>query len=196
VNGESKVKYFKPSGKNQQRSSKQAQTIATKTLNKNQASKSLSDTQPIILNSPPSVDASSSDTSPTASPMKATASKQIGNGNRPLTVASTGADVPATKQSSKSKPTKTQKSLSSPDVPMTLDAAIKSIENSFGKGTVMKLSDSPAKADVISTGSLGLDWALGVGTANKLVNVQRLQAGFHVERLWRSMALVQIPLLL
>jgi recombination protein RecA len=46
-----------------------------------------------------------------------------------------------------------------------LDAAISNIEKQFGKGTVMKLGDSSANMNVeaVSTGSLGLDLALGVG---------------------------------
>lgn len=44
-----------------------------------------------------------------------------------------------------------------------LQDAIKSIENQFGKGTVMKLGDSGKKQEVISTGSLGLDASLGIG---------------------------------
>ena len=47
-----------------------------------------------------------------------------------------------------------------------LDAALQQIERAFGKGSIMKLSgDDSAKMDVeaISTGSLGLDIALGIG---------------------------------
>ena len=45
-----------------------------------------------------------------------------------------------------------------------LDLALKQIEKNFGKGSIMRLGDSPAQAiDVISTGSLALDSALGVG---------------------------------
>src|ERR671920_1936293 len=46
-----------------------------------------------------------------------------------------------------------------------LVAALGQIEKQFGKGTVMRLGDAPATWDVesISTGSLGLDIALGVG---------------------------------
>ena len=46
-----------------------------------------------------------------------------------------------------------------------LQHALKRIEQSFGKGAVMRLGDRPAAGpiDVISTGSLGLDLALGVG---------------------------------
>jgi len=46
-----------------------------------------------------------------------------------------------------------------------LAAALGQIEKQFGKGTVMRLGDASASYDVdtISTGSLGLDVALGVG---------------------------------
>jgi recombination protein RecA len=46
-----------------------------------------------------------------------------------------------------------------------LDAALSQIDRAFGKGSVMKLgSREPAtEADTISTGSLGLDIALGIG---------------------------------
>ena len=46
-----------------------------------------------------------------------------------------------------------------------LSAALSQIEKQFGKGSVMRLGEHPANADieVVSTGSLGLDVALGVG---------------------------------
>ncbi|MGH8133273.1 MAG: recombinase RecA [Steroidobacteraceae bacterium] len=46
-----------------------------------------------------------------------------------------------------------------------LAAALVQIEKQFGKGSVMRLGDAPASFDVetVSTGSLGLDIALGVG---------------------------------
>ena len=46
-----------------------------------------------------------------------------------------------------------------------LAAALGQIEKQFGKGTVMRLGEAPASWDVetVSTGSLGLDIALGVG---------------------------------
>nr|AOW71832.1 bacterial recombinase A [Schizoplasmodiopsis vulgaris] len=48
-----------------------------------------------------------------------------------------------------------------------LESAIKSIETTFGKGTVMKLGETGHNVDVISTGSLGLDAALGIGGVPK-----------------------------
>ena len=46
-----------------------------------------------------------------------------------------------------------------------LEVALGKIEKDFGKGSVMKLGDATAKlqVDVIPTGCLGLDFALGVG---------------------------------
>src|SRR5690606_3368467 len=46
-----------------------------------------------------------------------------------------------------------------------LSAALSQIEKQFGKGSVMRLGDSIASRDidVVSTGSLGLDVALGIG---------------------------------
>src|SRR6188508_832285 len=46
-----------------------------------------------------------------------------------------------------------------------LSAALSQIEKQFGKGSVMRLGEHPANNDieVVSTGSLGLDVALGVG---------------------------------
>jgi recombination protein RecA len=45
-----------------------------------------------------------------------------------------------------------------------LDSALAQIEKSFGKGSVMKMGDKAAqRVDAISTGSLSLDIALGVG---------------------------------
>ncbi|QTL37052.1 MULTISPECIES: recombinase RecA [Pseudoalteromonas] len=45
-----------------------------------------------------------------------------------------------------------------------LDAALSQIERQFGKGSIMKLGDSQAlDIEAVSTGSLGLDIALGIG---------------------------------
>ncbi|MDH3931539.1 MAG: DNA recombination/repair protein RecA, partial [Chromatiales bacterium] len=46
-----------------------------------------------------------------------------------------------------------------------LVAALGQIEKQFGKGSVMRLGDSTAQRDldVVSTGSLTLDVALGIG---------------------------------
>ena len=46
-----------------------------------------------------------------------------------------------------------------------LEAAVSQIERAFGKGSIMKLGqkDSVVETEVVSTGSLGLDIALGIG---------------------------------
>ncbi len=46
-----------------------------------------------------------------------------------------------------------------------LDSALSQIERAFGKGTVMRLgqAETPVEIEAISTGSLGLDIALGIG---------------------------------
>ncbi|MDA3078253.1 recombinase RecA [Campylobacter sp. JMF_06 NA1] len=50
----------------------------------------------------------------------------------------------------------------------TLDAALKSIDKAFGKGTLVRLGDKQVEAiDAISTGSVGLDIALGIGGVPK-----------------------------
>lgn len=46
----------------------------------------------------------------------------------------------------------------------TLQTTIEKLEKTYGKGSIMRLSDTPtADIPVISTGSLGLDIALGIG---------------------------------
>ncbi|MDP6352705.1 MAG: recombinase RecA [Alphaproteobacteria bacterium] len=51
------------------------------------------------------------------------------------------------------------------DKQKALDAALGQIERAFGKGSIMKLgrSDNVVETETISTGSLGLDVALGIG---------------------------------
>jgi recombination protein RecA len=51
------------------------------------------------------------------------------------------------------------------DKTKALDAALGQIERAFGKGSIMKLGARPAgvDAEVVSSGSLGLDIALGIG---------------------------------
>src|SRR5437899_389553 len=51
------------------------------------------------------------------------------------------------------------------DKQRALDAALGQIERAFGKGSIMKLGarEAASDIDVISTGSLGLDIALGIG---------------------------------
>ncbi len=50
------------------------------------------------------------------------------------------------------------------DKQKNLEQAMKNIEKSFGKGSVMKLGEAPVEPiEVIPTGSMALDFALGVG---------------------------------
>ena len=52
----------------------------------------------------------------------------------------------------------------STDRQKALDAALAQIDRAFGKGSVMKLGSKEAmQVEAVSTGSLGLDIALGVG---------------------------------
>ena len=51
-----------------------------------------------------------------------------------------------------------------PDRKRALEAALAQIERTFGKGSIMRLGDNTAQEiEVIPTGSIGLDHALGVG---------------------------------
>jgi len=53
---------------------------------------------------------------------------------------------------------------SSMDKQKALDAALGQIERAFGKGSVMKMGQNPTeRLEAVSTGSIGLDVALGVG---------------------------------
>ncbi|MDR1961968.1 MAG: DNA recombination/repair protein RecA, partial [Gracilibacteraceae bacterium] len=51
------------------------------------------------------------------------------------------------------------------DTRKALNTALANIEKQFGKGSVMKLGEASAKlaVEVIPTGSIALDMALGVG---------------------------------
>lgn len=50
----------------------------------------------------------------------------------------------------------------------SLDAALKSLDKTFGKGTILRLGDKEVEhIDTISTGSVGLDLALGIGGVPK-----------------------------
>src|SRR6476646_7351239 len=51
------------------------------------------------------------------------------------------------------------------DKSKAIDAALSQIERAFGKGSIMRLgkNDKVQEVETVSTGSLGLDIALGVG---------------------------------
>ena len=56
----------------------------------------------------------------------------------------------------------------SPDKEKAVESAMMQIERQFGKGAIMKLGGSPiVDVPVISTGSLALDKALGVGAPQR-----------------------------
>ncbi|MGA1015501.1 MAG: recombinase RecA [Limisphaerales bacterium] len=71
----------------------------------------------------------------------------------------------ATKTPSKSKAPATSHSTGSGEKQRNLDSAIQSITKTFGEGSIMRLGNAPSqkKIDVISTGALSMDLALGVG---------------------------------
>ncbi|MEI9962129.1 MAG: hypothetical protein WDM76_13655 [Limisphaerales bacterium] len=60
-----------------------------------------------------------------------------------------------------------------------LDAAISSITKSYGEGAIMRLGDAQAhvKIEVIPTGALALDLALGVGGIPRRARGGNLRAG-------------------
>jgi recombination protein RecA len=61
-------------------------------------------------------------------------------------------------------PEKSDKSEKETDKEKALAAALGQIDRAFGKGSVMRLGEKPAmEIEAISTGSLGLDIALGIG---------------------------------
>ena len=67
------------------------------------------------------------------------------------------------------------------DKERVLNVAISQVEKQFGKGSIMRLGDKSAKVevDVISTGSLGLDSALGIGgfPRGRVVEIYGPEAG-------------------
>ncbi len=71
----------------------------------------------------------------------------------------------ATKASSKSKQSGSASVGSEADKQRNLDTAIQSITKTFGDGSIMRLGNAPSqkKIDVIPTGALSMDLALGVG---------------------------------
>jgi recombination protein RecA len=65
------------------------------------------------------------------------------------------------------------------DKQKALDAALTQIERAFGKGSIMKLAgeQNQAQVEVVSTGSLGLDVALGIGGLPRGTHHRNLRAG-------------------
>ena len=69
-----------------------------------------------------------------------------------------------------------------------LDAALAQIERAFGKGSIMKLGQREAlEIEAISTGSLGLDIALGIGGLPKGRIVEIYGPESSGRRRWRCM---------
>jgi recombination protein RecA len=85
----------------------------------------------------------------------------VNNGDKPV-------DETTKTISSTTKKSRKKKSDTSQIVNGELDATIRSIENTFGKGSVIKLNgDKISNVSVIPTGSLSLDVALGIGNFTK-----------------------------
>ena len=58
-----------------------------------------------------------------------------------------------------------------------LEAAVSQIERAFGKGSIMKMGqDEVVQTEVISTGSIGLDIALGMYMDTHMPALPRLRA--------------------
>ena len=63
-----------------------------------------------------------------------------------------------------------------------VDLAISQIERQFGKGSIMKLGDRPTlDVPVISTTSLSVDYALGVGGVPRGRVMRKMKAGSLAE---------------
>lgn len=67
-----------------------------------------------------------------------------------------------------------------------LDAALSQIERAFGKGSIMRLGqDTKIDIEAISTGSLGIDIALGIGGRRKGESSRFTGRKAPVRRRWR-----------
>lgn len=74
-----------------------------------------------------------------------------------------------------------------------IELAIKQIDKAFGKGALIRLGDKPVeKIDAISTGSLGLDIALGIGGVPKGRIVEVYGPESSGKRLWRYKSLQNV----
>ena len=69
------------------------------------------------------------------------------------------------------------------DKQKALDAALSQIEKQFGKGAVMKLGDNNAQmqVEVVPSGSLSLDLALGVGGVTEEAKLRELEEGISLK---------------
>lgn len=69
-----------------------------------------------------------------------------------------------------------------------LDSALEQVEKSFGKGSAMRLGDKPEQnVEVIPTGSLALDLALGIGGSPKGASSRSMALNRPARRRWRYM---------
>ena len=68
-----------------------------------------------------------------------------------------------------------------------LELAITQIDRQFGKGSIMRLGDNytPTMENIISTGCLSLDVALGVGGIPRGRVVEILDRNHQVKQRWR-----------
>jgi recombination protein RecA len=74
-----------------------------------------------------------------------------------------------------------------------LSGALAAIEKQFGKGAIMRLTSAPEAVDVIRSGSLGLDLALGVGgyPRGRIVEIYGPEASGKTTLTLHAMAEVQ-----
>ena len=73
-----------------------------------------------------------------------------------------------------------------------LQAAMDKIEKSFGKGSIMKMGDeSVEQVEVIPSGSIGLNVALGVGGYPRGRIIEIMARNLPVKQLWLSMPLLK-----
>ena len=71
-----------------------------------------------------------------------------------------------------------------------LQAAMEKIEKSFGKGSIMKMGDdSVEQVEVIPTGSIALNVALGVGVTQEVESSKFMVRNLPVKRHWPFMPL-------
>jgi recombination protein RecA len=102
----------------------------------------------------------------------ATEEKNGSNGNGEVEVVSLEEGEPKDSKEASSKPTMQVRKAASKDEKTgdrgakekALQAALAQIEKAHGKGAIMKMGESTkVKVDMISSGSISLDWALGIG---------------------------------
>jgi hypothetical protein len=75
------------------------------------------------------------------------------------------------------------------DKQKALETALGNIERSFGKGSVMRLGDKKSMdIEAVSTGSLGLDIALGIGGFRKAGSSRFSGRKARARRRWRCIA--------